>query len=120
MIEIKELLAIHRAKQTTKNFEILLFSGIEDLDVYNITAPFMFEGKYPIAGRVEARNSEKSVIRLFEKNNENKWQVLKESISFDLQDPFFTKIDGKLILGGVEVFFETADQVKWRTVLYEL
>ncbi|MHC5227047.1 DUF1861 family protein [Enterococcus sp. LJL99] len=119
MIEIKELLPIHRSKHTTKNPEILLFSGVGDLDVYNITAPFMFEGKHLIAGRVEARESEKSVIRLFEKNNE-KWQVLEESLSLTLQDPFFTKIDGKLILGGVEVFFKTADQVQWRTVLYEL
>lgn len=119
MIEIKELLPIHRSKHITKNPEILLFSGVGDLDVYNITAPFMFEGKHLIAGRVEARESEKSVIRLFEKNNE-KWQLLKESLSLDLQDPFFTKIDGKLILGGVEVFFKTVDQVQWRTVLYEL
>lgn len=36
----------------------LLFDGIENEDVYNITAPFLFEGKRYLAGRVEKRTEE--------------------------------------------------------------
>ena len=42
--------------------EKITFSGVEDRDVYHITAPFMDEGEWVIAGRVEGRDTEYSVV----------------------------------------------------------
>ena len=38
--------------------ELIHFDGVGDRDVYNITAPFSFDGQTLIAGRVEARETE--------------------------------------------------------------
>ena len=70
-------------------------------DVYNITAPFDFMGIPTIAGRVEKRSEELSAIHLFQEKG-NHWTPLPPYASFaGLQDPCITRIDGKLLLGGV-------------------
>ncbi|WP_077303051.1 DUF1861 family protein [Virgibacillus pantothenticus] len=120
MIYVKKLLKEYRKTKPEKSAVVLNFQGVGDKDVYNITAPFFINDTEVIAGRVESREDEHSNIRLFKKVQEDQWEVIKEGIDLELQDPFYTIIDGKIILGGVEVFFEEDDNVKWRTVLYEL
>ncbi|VYU11104.1 DUF1861 family protein [Clostridium paraputrificum] len=75
----------------------------ENKDVYNITAPFYIDGEWVIAGRVEARESEYSKIMFF-KEIDNEWRVIQGAPIFDLQDPFVARINGELVLGGVEVY----------------
>jgi hypothetical protein len=102
------------------NPEKIVFQGVDDHDVYNITAPFSDNGEFVIAGRVEPRDSEHSQVRFFTEGEEV-WHPLENSPVFDLQDPFFTKIGGELVLGGVEIFPHPtqAGALGWRTVFYK-
>lgn len=98
----------------------LIFKGISNKDVYNITAPFMDNGKWIIAGRVESRKNEFSEVMFFEKYNDV-WCHIADSPILKMQDPFFTRIDGELIIGGVETFVNTDDNkiYSWRTIMYK-
>lgn len=99
--------------------EKICFAGVGEKDVYNITAPFEDEGELVIAGRVESRDSEHSQVRFFVERD-GKWFPRENAPIFDLQDPFFTRIAGELVLGGVEIFPHPTleGQLGWRTVLY--
>lgn len=98
----------------------LTFIGVDGKDVYNITAPFQSGGKTVIAGRVEQRDSEYSSVIFFEEKN-NKYIPIEGALKFQLQDPFFTKFKGDLILGGVEVYPnpENLKTLAWRTIYYQ-
>jgi hypothetical protein len=98
----------------------LVFRGVGGKDVYNITAPFEDEGKLVIAGRVESRDSEHSNIVFFVER-EGVWVPLDGAPVLELQDPFFTRIHGELVLGGVQIFSHPAnpDVLGWRTVFYK-
>lgn len=100
---IKELINIYKASIYDKKCEKIYFKGIGHKDVYNITAPFENEGQSIIAGRVESRDSENSEVMFFKKSGEC-WTPVADAPVLTLQDPFVTKIDGELILGGVEIF----------------
>jgi hypothetical protein len=79
----------------------LTFTGVESRDVYNIAAPFVWQGQRLIAGRVESRENELSEIRFF-RQAADAWEPLPEAPVFpSLQDPCLTVINGELILGGV-------------------
>ena len=79
----------------------LNFLGFPDHDVYNITAPFLWMGRVIIAGRVEKREEEISRIVFFEEA-EKGWYPVKSAPTFQgLQDPCISRIDGKILLGGV-------------------
>lgn len=94
------------------------FTGIEpDKDVYNITAPFQADGTRYIAGRVERRDSEYSQVVFF-RSAGDAWAADDTVPRLALQDPFVCRIDGQLILGGVEVFDdeEHPGQLNYRTV----
>jgi hypothetical protein len=94
----------------------LRFTGVDDHDVYNITAPFWSAGKRVIGGRVEARDSEHSTVIFFEEVGDA-WQPIADAPRFPLQDPFVTHIDGELVFGGVSVDF-TPELPVWHTVFY--
>ncbi|MBC6308237.1 DUF1861 family protein [Listeria sp. FSL L7-1582] len=119
MKEISILLKEYRVRNEVAKVERLAFVGAGDKDVYNITAPFVVGGKEVIAGRIEARDSEMAEIGFFEKQD-LAWVLLTNMPKLALQDPFMTRIDGDLIIGGVEVFPSEADPKKlaWRTCLY--
>ena len=79
----------------------LIFQGMGQRDVYNVTAPFDYLGHPTIAGRVEKRDDELSEIHLFRQNAEV-WEPLPFFPSFaGLQDPCVTRLKGKLLIGGV-------------------
>ncbi|OGY56967.1 MAG: hypothetical protein A2Y84_00765, partial [Candidatus Colwellbacteria bacterium RBG_13_48_8] len=83
--------------------ELLTFEGVDGKDVYNITAPFVVDGRTYIAGRVESRDTELgSQVRFFEERN-GVWIPAPDTPTFDLQDPFVTKIGRELIFGGVKI-----------------
>lgn len=101
------------------NVEKIEFTNVGENDVYNISAPFINEEKIIIAGRVEARDSEDSTVLFFERKG-NLWGPVKNYPQFKLQDPFFTRVNNELIIGGVEVFSDPDKEniLKWRTVFY--
>ena len=95
--------------------------NIEGKDVYNITAPFDFNGETLIAGRVESRESQISKVQFF-KEDEDSWSRVYQNISFqNLQDPFVHIIDDELILGGVLTISDPLNKeliISWITVFY--
>ena len=80
----------------------LKFESVGERDVYNIAAPFHFNGKTLLAGRVERRDSEIAETVIFEEAGANKWAPFFTHPSFKgLQDPCITWAKDELILGGV-------------------
>ncbi len=99
--------------------EKLVFAGVGDRDVYNITAPFEDDGRIVIAGRVESRDSEHSQVVFFVEND-GAWVPLEGAPVLELQDPFHTRIGGELIMGGVQIYPhpEKEGALMWRTAFY--
>lgn len=96
--------------------------NVKGMDVYNITAPFQIDGVDYIAGRVEKRNSEISQVMFF-KEEKGKWiRAFREVVFEKFQDPFVTKINNNLILGGVQIKtdpFDSEKIVSWTTMFYK-
>lgn len=112
----------YKKKEQPFNPEKLKFFGLDNKDVYNISAPFMDEGELVIAGRVESRDSEQSEVYFFVQQD-GEWVQREGTPVFKLQDPFHTRISGELVLGGVQTFpqptIENANALGWRTVFYK-
>jgi hypothetical protein len=80
----------------------LQFDSVDGRDVYNITAPFRFNGKTLLIGRVEKRDTELSEIVIFEQFGHNRWNPFFTHPEFKgLQDPCVTWADEELVVGGV-------------------
>lgn len=88
----------------------------QDLDVYNITKPFQIGDKTLMAGRLQTpgMNPDSKIVFFLYQNND--WTP--QGYAFGLEDPFFTKINGELIFGGVEVS-KTRKELRYRTVFYK-
>lgn len=116
----EQLVEEFSSKAQPINPEKIVLSGIGEKDVYNITAPFEDEGELVIAGRVESRDSEHSHVYFFVQRN-GEWIPRENAPVLELQDPFFTRIAGELVLGGVQIFpHQTiAGALGWRTVFYK-
>jgi hypothetical protein len=114
----RELLTEYEAKKRNVKAEKIKFIGVEDYDVYNITAPFENKGEKVIAGRVEKRDSEDSRV-LFFKKEYDKWVQADELKEFHLQDPFVTRINSELVFGGVETIKDENNKIiSWKTNFY--
>jgi len=101
--------------ETTGSASLLKFAGVDGRDVYNITAPFMFEGKRLIAGRVEQRDSELAELVFFEECGGEWVPVFNSPMLRSLQDPCITFIGDELIVGGVRYPVELpCGGVTWR------
>ncbi|MGF7048217.1 hypothetical protein J2T13_002724 [Paenibacillus sp. DS2015] len=98
----------------------LHFTRVGERDVYNITAPFEDNGELVIAGRVEFRDSEHSNIMFFVERD-GAWVPRKGMPELTLQDPFYTRVNGEIILGGVQVYPHPVHEgaLAWRTVMYK-
>lgn len=80
--------------------DILKFRGVDGLDVCN---GVLFE-KY-IIGRVEPSMKDNgSKVMFFRKNGDNDYLLHDTAPTFDLQDPFITRIKDELVLGGVKIY----------------
>ena len=89
--------------KTIKKVKKMKFIGVDGYDVYNLTAPFLDEGKYILAGRVERRDSENSIIGFFEEIEPDVWSLIIDYPTFELQDPYVSFIGGDLVLGGTKI-----------------
>ncbi|WP_438351121.1 MTP-1 family protein [Paenibacillus sp. FA6] len=118
----KELLDQYKQQSSgPTNPQRIIFIGVGDNDVYNITAPFEDKGEKVIAGRVESRDSESSMVVFFVESGTGTWSPREGAPSFQMQDPFFTRIGGDLVLGGVETFPHPTieNALMWRTLFYK-
>jgi hypothetical protein len=80
----------------------LHFAGVVGRDVYNITAPFRFDGDLLIIGRVEPRETEFSEIVVFKSAGGDEWTPRYTRDDFNgLQDPCVTWAGENLVVGGV-------------------
>ena len=103
-IPIKKLLADFRNRDPAPDQgELLHFGGVGDPVVYNITAPFSFDGKTFFAGRVEARDTQSAETVFSARQADAIWRTHPSAPTFaKLQDPCVTSISGELVIGGVE------------------
>jgi hypothetical protein len=100
----------------------LSFQGVEGRDVYNPATPIEGETTRLLPARVESRDSELSRVLFFrELEPGDAWQADAESPSLELQDPFWTRIYGELVFGGVAVFQRekgARHALAWRTQFF--
>lgn len=117
-INLTRYLQEHRRNPKIISTVKLDFRGVDGYDVYNISQAFTFNGKTYIAGRVEKRTSEISESVIFEQVGPYEYHATDWRIPL-LQDPFVEIIDGKIILGGTEIYLDNQGKItSWRTVFY--
>lgn len=118
----RELVREYQRQRVTQNPRLLQFDGVDGLDVYNPSAPFRLGSKHYLAGRVEGRDTEWTTVRLFEKVGPEHYALAHPELRFaNFQDPFVTRIKGRLILGGVQVTEDPRQPgriVHWHTLFY--
>ena len=86
----------------------LTFHGVPGYDVYNTSIPFPWKGKRYLFGRVERRAEwARSWVRLFEQSGEDDWTLVPDSMVWQLEDPYVTRIGDQLVLGGTHVRYRT-------------
>lgn len=122
MKTIWEMLDKHREEIGEKKRDAarLVFQGVDGFDVYNPTAPFLYQGRKIICARVEKRDSEKSQAVFFEEIQENVYRVIEGWKRYELQDPSIARVKGHYVMGGTEVFPhpENPEWVCWHTTFY--
>lgn len=83
---------------------LITFKDEEGQDVYNCSAPFKWNGRTHLYGRVERREEfDSSHIRLFaETGIEDEFSLVPGPVARQLEDPFVTKAGGQFVLGGTQ------------------
>jgi hypothetical protein len=85
--------------------ELLDIRDEPGLDVYNTSGPFKYDGRMILAGRSEKRSEINSTTKFYKLDRlYNSWTVDNALPQFQLEDPFYTKIHGEFIIGGVKVY----------------
>lgn len=85
----------------------LKFHGVDGFDVYNISIPFVRDGKRYLFGRVERREEwARSWVRLFEETGQDDWTLVEGSMVYTLEDPYISEIGNELVLGGTHVQYQ--------------
>lgn len=83
---------------------LLTFKGVDGFDVYNCSVPFSINGKRHIFGRVERRDEwVNSSVRLFVETGKDEFTLVPNSMVYQLEDPFVSKIHGQMVFGGTRV-----------------
>lgn len=103
--------------------EILKFAQVGEKTVYNITAPFEVGGKIYLAGRVESLESDcqkpnYDAATIFFTEVNGVWTPVEEAPVLKMEDPAVTRINGELIVAGVEVFRKADGNMSARTIFY--
>ena len=111
-----------RAPRSVSGPRRLTFLGVDGFDVYNPSVPFVSEGETYIAGRVERRENEFSVVRLFRQTGEDTFTAVLPELTFrHLQDPFVTRIQDEIVLGGVQIVTNPLYPeriISWQTLFF--
>ena len=116
---VAELLVEFEERRDLSGGEKLIFSGVGERDVYNITAPFQAGEEVVIGGRVEARDTELAEAVFFAERD-GVWAPLGGIRTFaKLQDPCVARLGGEWVVGGVEFPVTLADgEVGWQMQFY--
>ncbi|MDR2535393.1 MAG: DUF1861 family protein [Treponema sp.] len=103
MITAEKKAVFEKNRQSGEN-ALLTFKGLSGFDVYNCSAPFTWNERRYIYGRVEKRHEwARSWARLFEETGKDEYALVKDSMIYQLEDPFISVIGGELVLGGTHV-----------------
>src|SRR3990167_1537500 len=117
-----ELMRKFEKRETLCSGKKLRFLGVNENDVYNISAPFRIGNTTVIAGRVEAREAWADSHIVFFEEEKGVWIPVKDAPTLRLEDGFVTHIGDETIFGGVEVYPNSAEidshGVGYRTVFY--
>lgn len=101
------------------NGGVLRFYMPDGRDVYNCSTPFTYEGKTYIWGRVEKRSDwATSVTFLFEQQQDGTYVRANGVDAYPLEDPFFVRIKGEYVLGGVHVVKDKKNVKTYYTYFY--
>ncbi|MBU1987516.1 DUF1861 family protein [Patescibacteria group bacterium] len=113
---------IKEQEERIRSFKALNFQGVEGKTVYNTTTPFVMDETEYIVGRVESPELETDSQAVFFTEKNEIWTPDKNIQPFDLQDPFFKKINGELIFGGIKTFPKPTkdypEALGYKTVFY--
>ncbi|MEA4888559.1 MAG: DUF1861 family protein [Clostridiaceae bacterium] len=83
---------------------VLTFHGVPGFDVYNPSIPFIWTGGTYLYARIEKRSEwARSWVRLFRQTGPDDWTVVPDSMIYQLEDPYISKIDDQLVMGGTHV-----------------
>ncbi len=110
----------HNNKNQPVNPKKIIFNDVDGYDVYNPTAPFIFQGQTYIVSRVESRDSENSLAVFFVLQEDGSYSPDIKIKRYKLQDPFVCFIHNQIVFGGTEIFPNPKDpsQLHWRAKFY--
>lgn len=88
-------------------------------DVYNISAPFVWENETLLLGRTELRDNESSETLFFTKQGDD-WIPIDGYESLKVQDPSFSRIGGMLVIAVVQTYNDPfkLGKLTYRTIFY--
>ncbi|EPY31910.1 hypothetical protein STCU_03113 [Strigomonas culicis] len=103
----------HVVKEARENFEkkkviyesvLITFKGVDGMDVYNCSVPFLYKGKRHMYGRIEKREEwAGSHVRLFVESGKDEFTVVPGGMTWFIEDPFIAKVNGEAIFGGTRI-----------------
>jgi hypothetical protein len=73
--------------------KILRFSGVNEKDVYNISAPFKIGSMVAMTGRVESRHTSADSQIVFFEEQDDSWIPINNAPTFPLEDGFIAHIE---------------------------
>lgn len=98
---------------------LLSFLDIDGYDVYNCSIPFDWKGKRYLYGRVERREEwARSRVMLFQETGPDVFTRVKNSMIYQLEDPFVSFIQGQLVLGGTHVRYDYPGSYRFYDYFY--
>jgi hypothetical protein len=101
---VEQKTAFEKGEKKPPESTVLSFRGVDGFDVYNCSVPFEWRGRRYIYGRVEKRHEwTRSWVRLFAETGRDEYALVENSMIYQLEDPFVTRIGGELVLGGTHV-----------------
>ncbi len=117
---VVRLLEAYKNKKKNQRTHEISFPSMDGKDVYNISSPFVHDGKEYILGRIESRDSELSEVGIFARTGEYAYHELIKRIPL-LQDPFHTLIDSGLVIGGTGIEIDNDKRIiSWATTFFTL
>lgn len=89
---------------------LVAFKGVCGFDVYNPSIPFVWENERYIFGRLERREEwARSWARLFKETAPHEFSLVENGMIYQLEDPFVSKINGELVMGGTHVRYKSGE-----------
>jgi len=117
---IDELLRAYRSALPPAIGSLISLNGVDGCDGYNPSRAVHYHGRTYFYVRVEPRGDEFAYWSVpFKEQEQHSWEMDRDLPRLHVQDPFVTRIHGKLIVGGVSVLAKTDDSVFFETIFLE-